>query len=303
MAISQPVVHIVLLSLVTIACGVGLLYWIKSPSFESFITWVQFSLGFWGYLLLAFFIFVLHFPCMAGYGIVAVVIGYIYGWVGLVVIVVGNGVGFPVFFYAIKYLIKQSGYVESQINNWKYLQAVVMAISQNPIKLTALLRAGPITVGVSNIMLAVSTIDFWTYFWVSSIAHLPKDIIFVAFGHYTARSIAEIIQGKQEMTSAEVMAVAVQVLTFVAFTVTLYYYGKKALEELEQKEIEVFNITEEDHSQMSELETGDKPVLRVDLNINSFQETFHPYFEQQPTSPKKELKRSLGEVPIDPHEI
>jgi hypothetical protein len=40
----------------------------------------------------------------------------------------------------------------------------------------------------------VSTIDFWTYFWVSSIAHIPKDVIFVAFGHYTARSIAEIIQ-------------------------------------------------------------------------------------------------------------
>jgi hypothetical protein len=58
-----------------------------------------------------------------------------------------------VFFYAIKYIIKQSGYVENQINNWKYLQAVLMAISQNPIKLTALLRAGPITVGVSNLLL------------------------------------------------------------------------------------------------------------------------------------------------------
>jgi hypothetical protein len=119
------------------------------------------------------------------------------------------------------------------------------------------------------------------------------------------------------MTAAEVLAIAVQVLTFVAFTVTLYYYGKKALEELEQKgvnfsfpfltrliliEIEVFNITEEDLSQLSELETIDKPALRVDLNINSFQEKFHPYFEQ-PNSPKKELKRSL-DIPIDTaHEL
>jgi hypothetical protein len=47
MAISQPVVHIALLSIVTIACGVGLLYWIKSPSFESFlkVSIYRFELG------------------------------------------------------------------------------------------------------------------------------------------------------------------------------------------------------------------------------------------------------------------
>jgi hypothetical protein len=49
----------------------------------------------------------------------------------------------------------KGGYFEQQINNWKYLQAIVMAISLHPVKLTSLLRAGPITVGLSNIMLAV----------------------------------------------------------------------------------------------------------------------------------------------------
>jgi hypothetical protein len=33
----------------------------------------------------------------------------------------------------------------------------------------------------------------------------------------------------------ELLAVGVQILTFVAFTVLLYIYGKRALDELEQK--------------------------------------------------------------------
>jgi len=244
--------------------AIGLFFWIRSPSFETFIDWVRNSLGIWGYLLMAFINFLWCFPWMVGYVIIAMTTGYIFGWVGLAVMMVGNSMGFIGCFYMVKYL--GANWFHRYFGTIKYFKAAIFAIKEHPIKITALLRAGPVTVGFSTSILALSSIDFTTYFITSIIAHLPKDLMFIGFGHHTMNSISDIIQGNLtgDAATVNIAFVSVQVVCFVLLSLVMMYYGQQALKNIEKE-------ARESGEELDDIENeNNENSLNVNLDRNDF---------------------------------
>eukprot|EP01127_Copromyxa_protea_P003782 TRINITY_DN13571_c0_g1_i1.p1 TRINITY_DN13571_c0_g1~~TRINITY_DN13571_c0_g1_i1.p1 ORF type:complete len:318 (-),score=49.03 TRINITY_DN13571_c0_g1_i1:236-1189(-) len=240
---------------------VGLSLFIKSPHFEQFMSWAQ-EIGPWGTLLTGGLLALAGLPFMVGYFIFCVACGLLHGWWALLVVPIADLIGYTMCYFLTRFFLRS--WVLQKVENSKILQAVLFALDRNPIKFTILLRLTPITLGMQNSLLSVSSIEFWKYLLFSEIGHFPLVLLYVCIGNFTVRNITDVIHGASWDTTS-IVAFVIQIVGTIVFLVVIGYFGRKTLKEMEELQgggVQVVDINDVYFSNSSdsgsELEEADK---------------------------------------------
>lgn len=150
-----------ILGLILIGIGSLLLLWLEnSGNLTEFINWVG-DTGYWGKLVLIILLAVMNFPFTFGWMIVAVACGFLYGFLrGLLIVIIGTTIGcFFAFIFlrkflrkpAMRYIEKKGGYVA---------RAIMYELKNHQVKVSFMVRAGPVPPGLQNAILAVRLFSF-----------------------------------------------------------------------------------------------------------------------------------------------
>eukprot|EP01126_Amoeba_proteus_P042105 TRINITY_DN4568_c0_g1_i6.p1 TRINITY_DN4568_c0_g1~~TRINITY_DN4568_c0_g1_i6.p1 ORF type:complete len:241 (-),score=41.18 TRINITY_DN4568_c0_g1_i6:504-1226(-) len=218
---------------ILLVCGimVGLSFFIRSTTFENFLTWIK-GLGYWGYLIMGFVLAMEGLPWMVGYFICCVTCGLLHGYWTLLIAPIADAIGYAMTFCLVRYMVR--GWFLKKIAESKHFKAVLYALDKHPRKFTFLLRLTPITLGVQNTLLSVSNIPFGTYMIFSSLGHFPLVLLYCLVGHFTIRNIAQVLQGKQELDLFSIIALSLQVVATLLFLGLIAFFGKKMVKEMEE---------------------------------------------------------------------
>merc|ERR1712137_158314 len=226
-----------------------LLYLEKTGKLETFFNWIS-SIGYWGNFVLIFVMIIMNFPFAFGWMIVAMLCGFLYGFVeGLVTVIIATVIGsFLAFIFlryflrkpAINYIEKKGGYVA---------RATIYELQYHQIKVSLMVRAGPIPPGLQNAILALSPMSTWLYVVTSFFGFLIKEIPYVYIGTGVKDLTDVIAGGESSATWVDLVLFLIGTLGVVAMFVFIIWVSRKAMKdakELQRREMAMKETIQED---------------------------------------------------------
>jgi len=187
------------------------------PLLQSFTVWAR-GYGILGYVAVAAATFFTAIPPVPGYGMIAILCGVIYGWMGVVPFYIGAILGATATFVVFRWLA--SGYARRLQQEHVRVAAVVRAVSRRGFKLLFFIRLAPYPFSLMNAILASShEISFVAYFFATALT-IPKLALNIALGaHLTDLADALIDHPTPErwLSLAGVVVMAVAVFVYVGW--------------------------------------------------------------------------------------
>ena len=149
------------------------------PLLQRFTMWAR-SYGWVGYVCVGLMTFLTAIPPVPGYGLVAIMAGVIYGWLGLVPFYIGAVAGSVFTFWLFRKFA--SGYAHRLQEEHVRVAAVVRAVERRGFKLLFFIRLAPYPFSLMNAILAGSKGITFIAFFFSVALTVPKLAVNVALG-------------------------------------------------------------------------------------------------------------------------
>lgn len=156
--------------------------------------------------------------CIPGAALMSIIGGFLFGWIGVVYIVIAATTGATLFFFLVRYLIGsyiQQRYAAKLVNFNK-------RIKENGWFFLLFLRCIPlIPFFMVNTFASLTTINTITYIWTTAVGVIPTSLIFV----YAGKQFGTITQ-LRDIFSAPVIIALLMLIVVMTVPVLLNRYRK-----------------------------------------------------------------------------
>lgn len=211
-------------------------------------------------ILISVFVLV-SLPFVWGYTLAIIVCAYMHSFIyAFFLVVIYSLVGITVSFFLCRQFKLDSMFVSIKLNSRKryYLQTLSHLIENNQdgFKIIFLSRLIPLPFGITNLLFAITQVNFFTYMLASILGLMPSQIVFCYIGT-TLKSMSDLISYSKTAKTAKIIFI----VQFLFVFVFMYYLFKLAKIEFE-KQINANNSKLvagcENKSSTSELEKSDQ---------------------------------------------
>jgi uncharacterized membrane protein YdjX (TVP38/TMEM64 family) len=207
--------------ILTFVLGSFMLPW--TTILEAFLVWIE-EVGPYGVLILAGAFVLISFPFTFGYTPLALAAGFLYGAVeGLIAVTVGSTVGGALAFWACRKLVRRDTLNGIKSNK---IGMVLFVMGESGWKGAIISRFIPFPYGLSNAILAMTSITFRSYIITTFLGLLPFQVMLTYFGT-TLRSITDVLSGRTHFSWIQTAVLVAQVAIAAASVGYLVYLARR----------------------------------------------------------------------------
>jgi len=198
------------------------------------INWMQ-TIGYWSYLIIISLMIFIHLPFGYGYSFLLIGCGFSFGFIqAYIPIQLGNIVGIPIGIYISRKFARN--YVNSIMRTKsKKVKGIFDSIDgdveNNGWKFTLLIRASPLSIGITNGFLGATKISFKNIYVVSVLYLLVEGAVNVYVGTL-AKNLADVFSGSLSLSPIQTALLVVQIVLLIALLFGLGFVIRKAVKRI-----------------------------------------------------------------------
>jgi len=193
------------------------------------------TIGYWSYLIIISLMIFIHLPFGYGYSFLLIGCGFSFGFIqAYIPVQLGNIAGIPIGLYISRKYARN--YVNSIMRNKsKKVKGVFDSIDgdveNNGWKFAILIRASPLSIGITNGILGATKILFKHIYIVSVLYLLVEGAVEIYVGTL-AKNLADVFSGNTSLTPIQIALLVVQIVLLVALVLGLSFIIRKAIKRI-----------------------------------------------------------------------
>lgn len=233
---TQKVLFVLLI--IAIIAGVSAVLWFLAVTYQdeiiAGIEWIN-SFGIYAHIVFGLLCIPTNIPPLFGYGTIITICGFLFGWIGLITVVIGGNVGTIVGFWIVRK--GACGCITRHVKKVKLFKTISMVVEKHCIKMIIFARLGPIPHSiVPGIFGYLRHVPFYHYVWAGGLSWLWDQVTGIYAGTLL-RDLFELFETGQ-MNTIRLVLVIVQMVVLIVITVLITYYVKRMIKKVKKEEKE-----------------------------------------------------------------